>query len=241
MFIPTHYKDRTRYSEFHNDHDHDTNDYVDLQKEIEMCVRNGRLSHLARGAKAQDNSQNATPSSIAKKAKDQVDWKQKISETKAVNEVLMTNEKWSPPCHESRTSQPSTNITFSSDDLIPKHCNGDNPLIIKANIGGWMIHCIHIGSKTIMMDRMIVRVPAPYNVILGLPRMRQLGGIASTIHSEEVSPKSKNDIPPQNNKAFLEELQKNAYHGWIDKDAMDQMAKVLEMIDLIYIPGVDSH
>ncbi|GKA04926.1 hypothetical protein Tco_0684046, partial [Tanacetum coccineum] len=208
MFVLAHRKDRTRYCEFHNDHDHDTNDYVDLQKEIEMYVRNGRLSHLARGAKAQNNSQNATPSSIAKKVKDQVDWKQKIVETKAVNEVLITNEKWSPACHESRTSQPSTNIAFSNDDPISKHCNGDNPLIIKAYIEGCMIHRIYMdgesqllsplriitnpltlfdyngkGSKTIMTYFMIVRAPSPYNVILGWPGMRQLGAIASTVHS----------------------------------------------------------
>ncbi|GKC62270.1 hypothetical protein Tco_1094868 [Tanacetum coccineum] len=36
-------------------------------------------------------------------------------------------------------------------------------------------------------------------------------------------------------------LHKNAYHGWIDEDVMDHIANVLEMIDLIYIPGVDSH
>ncbi|GJW58802.1 hypothetical protein Tco_0105533 [Tanacetum coccineum] len=153
MFVLAHRKDRTRYCEFHNDHDQDTNDYVDLQKEIEMYVRNGRLSHLARGAKAQNNSQNATPSSIAKKVKDQVDWKQKIVETKAVNEVLITNEKWSPACHESRTSQPSTNIAFLSDDPILEHCNGDNPLIIKAEIRECMIHRIYVdeGSSTEIM------------------------------------------------------------------------------------------
>ncbi|GJX34565.1 hypothetical protein Tco_0246122 [Tanacetum coccineum] len=39
---------------------------------------------------------------------------------------------------------------------------------------------------------------------------------------------------------FLEELRKNAYHGWIDEDVVNHIAKVLEMIDLIYIPGVDS-
>ncbi|GJZ04664.1 hypothetical protein Tco_0537939 [Tanacetum coccineum] len=37
------------------------------------------------------------------------------------------------------------------------------------------------------------------------------------------------------------ELRKNAYHGWIDKDVVNHIAKVLEMIDLIYIPGVDFH
>ncbi|GKD17308.1 hypothetical protein Tco_1206466, partial [Tanacetum coccineum] len=50
-----------------------------------------------------------------------------------------------------------------------------------------------------------------------------------------------NDINIELNNEFLVELQKSAYHGWIDEDVVNHIAKVLEMIDLIYIPGVDSH
>ncbi|GJX52541.1 hypothetical protein Tco_0280910 [Tanacetum coccineum] len=116
-------------------------------------TRNGRLTHLARGAKAQNSSHDATPSNTAEKGKDHVDWKQRIAKTKAINEVLMTNGKWSQPCHESRTYQPSTSIAFSNDDPIPEHCNGDNPLIIKADIGGCMIHHMYVdgGSSTEIM------------------------------------------------------------------------------------------
>ncbi|GKE24969.1 hypothetical protein Tco_1436481 [Tanacetum coccineum] len=111
--------------------------------------RNSRLCHLARGAKAQ----NITPSSTTEKGKDQAEWKQRIAETKAINKVLMTDEKWSHPCHESRASQTSTSIAFSNDDLIPEHYHGENPLIIKANIGGCMIHRIYVdgGSSTEIM------------------------------------------------------------------------------------------
>nr|GEZ23412.1 hypothetical protein [Tanacetum cinerariifolium] len=42
-------------------------------------------------------------------------------------------------------------------------------------------------------------------------------------------------------KEFLEELQLNAYHGWIDEDMINHISMVLKMIDSIYIPGVDSH
>nr|GEU86803.1 retrotransposon Gag domain-containing protein [Tanacetum cinerariifolium] len=52
MFAPAHRRDRSWFYEFHNDHGYDMNDCVDLRKEIEACVRNGRLSHLAKGAKA---------------------------------------------------------------------------------------------------------------------------------------------------------------------------------------------
>ncbi|GJU84256.1 hypothetical protein Tco_1291802 [Tanacetum coccineum] len=49
-----------------------------------------------------------------------------------------------------------------------------------------------------------------------------------------------NDINIELNKEFLEELQMNAYHGWIDEDVINHIAMVLKMIDSIYIPGVDQ-
>ncbi|GJY03396.1 hypothetical protein Tco_0369336 [Tanacetum coccineum] len=50
-----------------------------------------------------------------------------------------------------------------------------------------------------------------------------------------------NDINIELSNEFLEELRKNAYYGWIDEDVVNRIAMVLEMIDLIYIPGVVSH
>ncbi|GJT66495.1 hypothetical protein Tco_1017975 [Tanacetum coccineum] len=42
-------------------------------------------------------------------------------------------------------------------------------------------------------------------------------------------------------KEFLMELQSNAYHGMFDEDVVDHIAKVLEMLDLIKTPYIDSH
>ncbi|GJR21863.1 hypothetical protein Tco_0970390 [Tanacetum coccineum] len=42
-------------------------------------------------------------------------------------------------------------------------------------------------------------------------------------------------------KELLMELKSNAYHGMFNEDVVDHIAKVLEILDLIYIPGVDSH
>ncbi|GJU15914.1 hypothetical protein Tco_1143880 [Tanacetum coccineum] len=50
-----------------------------------------------------------------------------------------------------------------------------------------------------------------------------------------------NNINNELSKEFLEELQLNAYHGWIDKDVINHIAMVLKMIDSVYIPGVNSH
>ncbi|GKB78111.1 reverse transcriptase domain-containing protein, partial [Tanacetum coccineum] len=52
MFAPANKRDRTKYCEFYEDHGHDTNDCIDLRKEIEACVRKGRMAHLEKGAKS---------------------------------------------------------------------------------------------------------------------------------------------------------------------------------------------
>ncbi|GKE93659.1 hypothetical protein Tco_1574754 [Tanacetum coccineum] len=50
-----------------------------------------------------------------------------------------------------------------------------------------------------------------------------------------------NDINIELNKEFLVELRKNIYHGMYNEDVVDHIAKVLKMVDLIYVPGMDSH
>ncbi|GJT22083.1 hypothetical protein Tco_0892020 [Tanacetum coccineum] len=184
MFAPAHRRDRTRYS---------------------------------KGAKTQNSNQNPSSSGVSERGKNQVGWKQKMAEPKETNEILMTSTQWSPIRHRPDASPPGTNIAFSEEDPVPEHCNGEDPLIIKADIGGTVIHRVYVdggssteimyehwqvlwplgvitipltlfdyhmrGSKTVTTDFLIVRAPLPYNVILGRPGMRQLGAIASTIHS----------------------------------------------------------
>ncbi|GJV64798.1 hypothetical protein Tco_1475626 [Tanacetum coccineum] len=43
------------------------------------------------------------------------------------------------------------------------------------------------------------------------------------------------------NKEFLIELKNNAYHRMFDEDVVDHIAKFLELLNLIKIPGVDSY
>ncbi|GJR42504.1 reverse transcriptase domain-containing protein [Tanacetum coccineum] len=114
------------------------------------------------------------------KGKNQIDWKQKVVVPKARNKVLMIDEGWSPSYYQEVELQHKVDISFTSDDPVPYHCSGDDPLVIQAEIGG---NYTRKGSKTITTDFIIVRAPSPYNVILGRPGIRQLGAIASTIHS----------------------------------------------------------
>ncbi|GKD04698.1 hypothetical protein Tco_1179672, partial [Tanacetum coccineum] len=49
-----------------------------------------------------------------------------------------------------------------------------------------------------------------------------------------------NDINIKLSKEFLTGLQNNAYHGIHHEDVVDLIVMLLEMLDLINIPGVDS-
>ncbi|GJR28964.1 hypothetical protein Tco_1105196 [Tanacetum coccineum] len=50
-----------------------------------------------------------------------------------------------------------------------------------------------------------------------------------------------NDINIELTKEFLVELRMNIHHGTYNEDVVDHIVKVLKMVDLIYVPGVDSH
>ncbi|GJS99178.1 hypothetical protein Tco_0820348 [Tanacetum coccineum] len=50
-----------------------------------------------------------------------------------------------------------------------------------------------------------------------------------------------NDMIIKLSKEFLTELQNNTYHEIHHKDVVDHIAMLLEMFDVINIPGVDSH
>ncbi|GKB56076.1 hypothetical protein Tco_0912262 [Tanacetum coccineum] len=50
-----------------------------------------------------------------------------------------------------------------------------------------------------------------------------------------------NDINIELSKEFLVELRKNMYCGTYNEDMVDHIAKILKMVDLIYVPGADSH
>ncbi|GJX00666.1 retrovirus-related pol polyprotein from transposon TNT 1-94 [Tanacetum coccineum] len=59
--------------------------------------------------------------------------------------------------------------------------------------------------------------------------------------SSLAKPNTDDDMNIELNKEFLMELRSNAYYGTFDEYVDDHIAKVLEMLDLIKIPNVDSH
>ncbi|GJW41816.1 hypothetical protein Tco_0070615 [Tanacetum coccineum] len=59
--------------------------------------------------------------------------------------------------------------------------------------------------------------------------------------SSLAKPNTDDDMNIELNKEFLMELRSNAYYRTFDEYVDDHIAKVLEMLDLIKIPNVDSH
>ncbi|GJT83868.1 hypothetical protein Tco_1058210 [Tanacetum coccineum] len=50
-----------------------------------------------------------------------------------------------------------------------------------------------------------------------------------------------NDIEIELNEKFWAELQKNIYQGTYNEDVVEHIARVLKLVDLIYVPCMDSH
>ncbi|GJZ94932.1 hypothetical protein Tco_0667135 [Tanacetum coccineum] len=70
------------------------------------------------------------------------------------------------------------------------------------------------------------------------PILRNTGMSADSNPTET---NTNDDMNIKLSKEFLMELKSNAYHEMFDEDVVDHIAKVLEILDLISIPGVDSH
>ncbi|GKB71756.1 hypothetical protein Tco_0933168 [Tanacetum coccineum] len=77
------------------------------------------------------------------------------------------------------------------------------------------------------------------------PEFNNEGGVDQNVehnaHNKSNPSISSNDINVKLSKEFLVKLRKNTYNGTHNEDVVDHMAMVLELVDLIYIPGVDSH
>ncbi|GJW03508.1 hypothetical protein Tco_1562364 [Tanacetum coccineum] len=59
--------------------------------------------------------------------------------------------------------------------------------------------------------------------------------------SNPTKPITDDNINIELSKEFLIELKNNAYHGMFDEDVVDHIDKVLELLDLFKISGLDSH
>ncbi|GKC36687.1 hypothetical protein Tco_1049071 [Tanacetum coccineum] len=73
--------------------------------------------------------------------------------------------------------------------------------------------------------------------------MTELKECMEKAHAESslAKPNTNDDMNIELSKEFLMEIRSNAYHGMFDEDVVDHIAKVLEILDLVETPCVDSH
>lgn len=103
-------RDETKYCEFHEDHGYDTNDCIDLRKEIETCIRNGRMAHLAKGTKIHNSNQNNKVLGFKDNHNPRIEWNRKMeADDKPKNEIHMIRKAFE---ESSSYKTPSPNITF---------------------------------------------------------------------------------------------------------------------------------
>nr|GEX42501.1 hypothetical protein [Tanacetum cinerariifolium] len=179
MFAPANKRARTKYCEIYEDHGHDTNDCIDLRKEIEACVRKGRMAHLAKGAKGNDNSQANRPGDdpLIIKADVGITHIHRIYVDGGSSAEIMYEH-----CFEQLTPEEKEAMRQPTAPLVGFAGQISWPLgLITLPITIYE-YCGHI-SQTIVVDFMIIRGPSPYNIILGRPGLMKLDAVASTLHS----------------------------------------------------------
>ncbi|GJT39378.1 hypothetical protein Tco_0939243 [Tanacetum coccineum] len=89
--------------------------------------------------------------------------------------------------------------------------------------------------------------PTEYGVSSSLSNYRANPTDNFTLVTKRTSPTepnlsiTSNDIEIELNEKFWVELRKKIYQGTYNEDVVEHIVKVLKLVDLIYVPSVDSH
>nr|GEV69024.1 hypothetical protein [Tanacetum cinerariifolium] len=162
-----------KFCDYHGDRGHNTNDCYQLKKQIEEVVASGKLAHLVKDIR-QNNQRNGN---------------QGRNDMKVINMIREEGNR-KRPFEEGRSSLMSE-LTFLA---IPRSQLTDEPIILEGVIEGNQVRRILVGggsSSEIMYEHCfrnldinirsrLRRFKAP---MIGRTRMRSLGAVSSTIHS----------------------------------------------------------
>ncbi|GJS79933.1 hypothetical protein Tco_0729814 [Tanacetum coccineum] len=172
MVTPVEKRRSNKFSDFHNDQGHSTDECMQLKKHIEELVRGGKLSHLIKEIK---------------QGRDQTKNGKKEAPTKEKSLVIYMIQPWQRMTRQKLTQNFArvSEITFSP---LTSSDGTEGPLVIEAEIGGHMIHHMYIDggdadhSTKAWMNFMIVRSLSSYNDIIGRPGIREIQAVPSTAH-----------------------------------------------------------
>ncbi|GJT61781.1 reverse transcriptase domain-containing protein, partial [Tanacetum coccineum] len=183
-----------KFCEFHNDKGHNTDECVQLRKQIEELVRAGKLSHFIKEIR-QDKDQQKTGKKDAP-VKD-----------KAV--AIYMIQPWQRVTRQ-KVTQSFTRVKEITFPPLTANKGTEGPLVIEAKIGGHAVHRIYVdggSSMEVLYEHCFNRLrpeiksqmvltttsltgfsgetiwsPSPYNGIIGRPGIRGIQAVPSTAY-----------------------------------------------------------
>ena len=142
-------RDNTRYCEFHRDHGHRTDDYIQLKKEIEYLIRHGYLYRFI-ASKGQSQAQPPPPQQRTTQHQQPLREIHMISggfagggESSSTRKAYLRSIRSGEVMEVqavSKLPQLNTTITFSDSDLEGCQHPQDDPLVIRAVVANKTIH-----------------------------------------------------------------------------------------------------
>nr|GEV60376.1 reverse transcriptase domain-containing protein [Tanacetum cinerariifolium] len=185
-------KRSNKFCDFHNDKGHNTDECMQLKKQIEELVRAGKLSHLIKEIK---------------QGRDQLKTRKKETAVKDKPTTIYMVRSWQRTVKQKVTQSFERVKEIASPPLAAS--NGTKgPLVVEAEMGGHMIHRMYIDggySMEILYEHcfnqlrpeirrdathftkawinfMIVKSLSPYNGIIGRPGLKAIQAVPSTVH-----------------------------------------------------------
>ncbi|GKD89268.1 hypothetical protein Tco_1364775 [Tanacetum coccineum] len=137
-----------KFCDYHGDSGHNTNDCYQLKKQIEEVVASGKLTHLVKDIR-QNNQRGKS---------------QRRNNVKVIN-MIREGGNCKRPFEEERSGL-TDELTFPT---IPQNQLTDEPIILEGVIEGKAGR-----SKTVLMEFAIIKCRSPYKVIIGRTGMRIL-------------------------------------------------------------------
>nr|GEU85126.1 reverse transcriptase domain-containing protein [Tanacetum cinerariifolium] len=172
IVTPVEKRNSNKFCDFHNDKGHNTDECMQLKKQIEELVRAGKLSHLIKEIK---------------QGREQPKTRRKEAAAKDKPTAIYMVQSWQRTVKQKITQsfEQGKEITFPP---LTTSNGTDGPLVIEAEIGGHTIHRMYIDdgddthSTKAWMNFMVVKSLSPYNGIIGRPGLKAIQAVPSTVH-----------------------------------------------------------
>nr|GEX10288.1 reverse transcriptase domain-containing protein [Tanacetum cinerariifolium] len=171
VVTPVGKRNGNKFFDFHNDKGHNTDECMQLKKQIEELVRAGKLSHLIKEIKQGREQPKTGRKEVAVKDKPTTIYMVRSWQRTVKQKITQSFEQ-------------GKGITFPP--LANSH-RTEGPLVIEAEVGRDTIHRMYIDgdatySTKAWMNFMIVKLPSPYNGIIGRPGLKAIQAVPSTVH-----------------------------------------------------------